>query len=124
MTTHTAWITVGHETTHPTPWTTSTSDEPRWADRFDADVREAVTRDGLAAIVTEVGTEGKWDGVDETGHGFLVAFGTDPFLTPASKWAIRPEDIIRGRLAHLCWKYGQDAIGFVGTCGGETLVTP
>lgn len=109
MTTHTTWITIGHATTSPTSWTVSTSDEPPWADRFDADVRQIVTTHG-GEVITEAETVGEWAGEQEFGRAFLVTY------PPTS------ENAIRGSLSHLAWKYGQDAIGFVGTSGGDLLI--
>lgn len=114
-TTHTAWITIGHETTQHTAWTHH-ADGSRFnfTASFNADVREVVERCG-ASIVTEHETLGEWQGQPEHGQAFLITWTDETWIT---------EFKIRGGLSHLAWKYGQEAIGFVGNLDGPTLVRP
>lgn len=111
--THTAWLTIGHSTTTPTHWTTSLTTEETWPVRFDADIRDLLDRFG-ATIITEAVTIGEWEGVPEVGRAFLFTINAGEFTIAR----------LRGALQVFAWKYGQQAIGLVGTFGGETLVVP
>ena len=53
-----------------------------------------------------------WDGEPEDGYAYLV------------QWHSSQEPLIRAALSQLAKDTKQQAIGFVGTSGGATLVTP
>lgn len=95
--THTAWVTIGHDGA-PDPT------------EFDATIRRHLS--AVATIVTEAATMGEWQGEPEQGRAFLIEYPADL------------DSLIRAQLQVDAARFGQDAIGFVGTGGGATLVTP
>lgn len=96
MTEHTAWLTIGF------------NDDPDVATHLDA-IRTIVTALG-GIIVTEMRALGEWDEVEEYGQAFLLSF-------PATT-----ESDLRAALGALAGRHNQEAVGFVGTCGGDTLI--
>ncbi len=104
-TTHTYWISIGRNV-EDTPLTAG-----QWF-TFQEEIRSTVANIGGGVIETEVTGSSSWEGQEEDTHLFLVTVD-----------AARV-DWVKLSLSSLARAYNQDAIGFVGGPGTDTVIRP